>query len=217
MVRSLDRTASSTGSRKVGMLMPGTHVEVLEESTTGDGVRRVRIDKGWCSTVSASGKVFLRPATTRGGEITGLKPEPEGMPRTRRSASGVVASQRFQASEPQFISREKLACTTHHTPATPRGSIRRSNSREGAPEPQPTASGGADLPAAARGLKKLDGKHHAPITCCSFGQMRELCTVSWDKTATISDADTGQRQYTLPQLHTDGRTLARGAALEHRA
>ena len=99
----------------------------------------------------------------------------------------------------------------------PRRSIKRHTSRAGAPEPQQMASGGADLPAAARGLKKLDRCHHAPITCCSFGQMRELCTVSWDKTATISDADTGQRRYTLPKVHTDGRTLARGAALEHRA
>ena len=235
MVRSLDRTASSTGSEKVGMLEPGTRVKVLEESMTGDGVRRVRIAEGWCSTTSANGKVFLRPvtatATATGAEATDLKPEPEHKPwaiassassaelrSTRRSTRGLIGfetavkvTKRFQKSGPQLLSTEDIMYTSPRLDS-PRRSIKRHSSRAGAPEPQQTASGGVDLPAAARGLKKLDGCHHAPITCCSFGPKRELCTASWDKTATISAADTGQHLHTLPTLHTDGMTLARSTA-----
>ena len=197
------------------MLEPGTRVEVLEESTTGDGVRRVRIAEGWCTTTSANGKVFLRPvtatatatATATGAETTDLKPEPEHKPwaiASFASSAGVIGvadavkvTKRFQKSGPQLLSTEDTMYTTRSPRLdSPRRSIDRST----------------DLPAAARGLKKLDGCHHAPITCCSFGPERELCTTSWDKTATISDADTGQHLHTLPTLHTDGRTLARSAA-----
>lgn len=61
--------------------------------------------------------------------------------------------------------------------------------------------------AAARGLRQLDGTHHAP--CCSFGPKRELCTASEDQTVSISDADTGRHLHTLPKVHTDGRMFAR--------
>ena len=88
---------------------------------------------------------------------------------------------------PKLLSRQWLASTPH---GRGMGSRLAGSQR--------TAS------AASGQLSKLDGSHHAPMTCCCFGPQQELCTVSWDKTATISD-DTGQRQYTLPKLHADGR------------
>ena len=54
--RGVIRAAAEARSAKVGTLVEGEVFEVLEEIVSGEGQRRVRMERGWVSVTSGSGK-----------------------------------------------------------------------------------------------------------------------------------------------------------------
>ena len=59
-----------------------------------------------------------------------------------------------------------------------------------------------------RGLHKLEQKHKAAVTCCSFSHDGSaVCTTSWDCAAHLYDARTGEHLQALTGVHTEGGTL----------
>ena len=59
-----------------------------------------------------------------------------------------------------------------------------------------------------RGLHKLEQKHCAPVTCCSFNHDGGVvCTTSWDCAVHLYDTWTGEHLQALTGVHTEGGTL----------